>query len=348
MLAVWRKHNIGECHCYARPWSASKAEILQSVECCSNLSCRIAGCDPVDDLRKYALRHLLVYERIVDWQSSVEQNASTRSCKQYSSVLKTLFAHNVWAAWLRINNLKLGRLPILWQNEVCRNANQHLSLHVNLMLVESHFSFSKRGEDSALTLGSLDYGRQVVKTQNHILRWHCNGVTVCWLQDIVGSHHQSARFSLSFCRKRKMHCHLVTIEVCVECCAGKWWQVDCFTFNQNWLECLNTQAVKCRCAVKKHRMLGNNFLEHAPNFGVAAVNQTLCALHILSEALIYQTLNNERLEKLQCHWLWQTALMHAKAWTNDDYGTAGIINTLTEQVLAESALLTLKHVGKRL
>ncbi|CRH69704.1 Uncharacterised protein [Chlamydia trachomatis] len=216
------------------------------------------------------------------------------------------------------------------------------------MLVECHLRFGKRREDSALTLCTIYYCRQVVQAQNHILRWHGNSVTICWLQDIVGCHHQAASFCLSFGGKWQMHCHLVTIEVSVECGASKWWKVNCFTFNQNWLKCLNTQTVKCRSTVKKHRMFRNNFLKHTPNLGISAIYKALCALHILSKALIHQTLNNEWLKQLQRHWLRQTALMHAKAWANNDYGTARIINSLTEQVLAESTLLTFKHIGKRL
>ena len=33
--------------------------------------------------------------------------------------------------------------------------------------------------------------------------------------------------------------------------------------------------------------------------------------------------------------------------TDDDHGTAGVVDALTEQVLAETALLALEHVGQR-
>ena len=40
--------------------------------------------------------------------------------------------------------------------------------------------------------------------------------------------------------------------------------------------------------------------------------------------------------------------MQFQVRTNNDYGTAGVVNALTEQVLTETTLLALQHVGERL
>ena len=53
---------------------------------------------------------------------------------------------------------------------------------------------------------------------------------------------------------------------------------------------------------------------------------------------------DEGLEKLERHLLGQTALVKLQFGADDDYGTAGIIDALAEQVLAEAALLALERV----
>ena len=40
--------------------------------------------------------------------------------------------------------------------------------------------------------------------------------------------------------------------------------------------------------------------------------------------------------------------MHLEFWSNDDYGTTGVVYTLTEKVLSESSLLALEYIGKGL
>ena len=55
------------------------------------------------------------------------------------------------------------------------------------------------------------------------------------------------------------------------------------------------------------------------------------------------------LEQLECHFLRQTALVASSAQGRRTITrTAGVVDTLAEQVLTEAALLTLEHVGKGL
>ena len=57
---------------------------------------------------------------------------------------------------------------------------------------------------------------------------------------------------------------------------------------------------------------------------------------------------DERLEQLERHLLRQAALVQLQLRTGHDDRTAGIVDALAEQVLAEAALLALEHVGQRL
>src|SRR4029450_4943893 len=66
------------------------------------------------------------------------------------------------------------------------------------------------------------------------------------------------------------------------------------------------------------------------------------------EALGVEPRVDERLEQLQRHLLGKTALVQLELGTDDDHRTAGIVDSLAEQVLTEPALLALEHVGERL
>ena len=103
-----------------------------------------------------------------------------------------------------------------------------------------------------------------------------------------------------------------------------------------------------RCTVEQHGVLGDDLLEHAPHFGVAAVHKTLGGLHVLRIVQVHEALDDERLEQLEGHRLRQTALVHAQGRADHDHGTAGVVDSLTEQVLTETTLLTLEHVGQGL
>ena len=59
-------------------------------------------------------------------------------------------------------------------------------------------------------------------------------------------------------------------------------------------------------------------------------------------------LKDERLEQLQRHFLRQAALVQLQRRADHDDRTAGVVDALAEQVLTETALLALDHVGQRL
>ncbi len=69
---------------------------------------------------------------------------------------------------------------------------------------------------------------------------------------------------------------------------------------------------------------------------------------MVCSALSFERVIDERLEELERHFLGQTALVQFELGADDDYGTAGVIDAFTEQVLAEAALLALEHVRQGL
>ena len=63
---------------------------------------------------------------------------------------------------------------------------------------------------------------------------------------------------------------------------------------------------------------------------------------------LFEPVIDERLEQLERHLLRQTALVQLQFGTDHDDRTAGVVDALAEQVLAEAALLALQRVGQRL
>ena len=145
-----------------------------------------------------------------------------------------------------------------------------------------------------------------------------------------------------------MNRHLVAVEVCIEWCADQWVQVDCLTLNKDWLKCLNRQTVKGRCAVEKNEAILNDLIKNVPNNWGTTVNSAFCALNVFNLAELNQTTHDKWLEELKCHSRWKTALVQLQVWVNNNDGTARVINTLTQKVLTEATLLTLKGLSKRL
>ena len=145
-----------------------------------------------------------------------------------------------------------------------------------------------------------------------------------------------------------MNCHLVAVEVGVECGTYQRMQADRTAFYEYRLKRLNAQTVQGRCTVQHNRMTLDDALEHVPYLGLCALYHLLGRLDVLCGAVLNQLLHNERLEQLECHFLRQTALIDLQVRAYDDNRTAGVVNSLAEQVLTETALLALQHVGQGL
>ena len=143
-----------------------------------------------------------------------------------------------------------------------------------------------------------------------------------------------------------MNGHLVTVEVGVERGTCQRVELNGLAFNHLGLESLYTKAVKRRGTVEEHGVALHDVFEDIPNHGLAAVYNLLRALNGLDNAALDELTDNERLVKFGCHEFGQTAFAHFQFRTYNDNGTGGIVHTLTEEVLTETALLTFERVGK--
>ena len=202
--------------------------------------------------------------------------------------------------------------------------------------------------DAALALEALASGREVVQADDHVLRGHGQRAAVGRRFDVVGRQHEHAGLGLRLGAQRHVHGHLVAVEVGVEGGADERVQLDGLALDQHGLERLDAQAVQGRCAVEQHWVLGDDLFEHVPHVAGAAVDRALGGLDVGGVLELDQALHDEGLEQLQRHLRRQTALVQLQLRADDDDRTAGVVDALAQQVLTETALLALEHVGERL
>src|ERR1700730_8038007 len=168
------------------------------------------------------------------------------------------------------------------------------------------------------------------------------------MKNVVGRHHQYPRLELRLDRERDVYRHLVAVEIGIECSANERMQLDGLTFDQFWFKSLDAETVERRRPVQHHRMLTNHFIEDIPDFGLFLFDKFLRLFDGRRQPFCIKPSIDEGLEELERHLLWQTTLMEFEIWPNHNHRTAGIVDALAKQILPEAALLSLKHVGKRL
>src|SRR5690606_37985004 len=129
------------------------------------------------------------------------------------------------------------------------DAHFHAGVQGRLARAEYAVDFLQVSEYATFTLGVNGFTGHVVQTQNHVLGRHDDRLAVGWRQDVVGGHHQRARFQLGLEGQRDVNGHLVTVEVGVVRGANQRVQLDGLAFDQYRLESLDAQTVQGRGAV---------------------------------------------------------------------------------------------------
>ena len=142
--------------------------------------------------------------------------------------------------------------------------------------------------------------------------------------------------------------HLVAVKVGVERLANERVDLNRLALNQSRLEGLDAEPVQGRCTVQEHRPVLDHFFEDVPDLRARPLNHPFCALDVVGVTADYKGVHNKRLEQFKCHLLRQATLVQLELRANDDDRTAGVVDTLAEQVLPETALLAPQEVGQRL
>ncbi len=89
-------------------------------------------------------------------------------------------------------------------------------------------------------------------------------------------------------------------------------------------------------------------LQDVPDHRLFLVHDLLGALHRLHDAALDELADDERLVELGRHVLRQPALVQLQVRAHHDNGTCAIVHALTEQVLAEAALLAFERIAQGL
>src|SRR5438552_997830 len=95
--------------------------------------------------------------------------------------------------------------------------------------------------------------------------------------------------------------------------------LDCFTFDENWLERLDAETVQRRRTIEEHWMLANHFLEDVPNDRLLPLDHLTCLLDRGSVLLFLKLVVDEWLKELKRHLLRQAALMKFEFRSNNYY-----------------------------
>ena len=144
-----------------------------------------------------------------------------------------------------------------------------------------------------------------------------------------------------------MNSHLVTVEVSVVPGTNQRMQTDGRTFDEDRIKSLNGKSVQRRCTVQHDRVTVGDFFQNIPHNRITALDHLLRSADRMRIAATFEVTDNEGFKEDQCHLLGQTALVQFQFRTDNDDGTAGIVNTLTEQVLTETALFPFEHITQR-
>src|SRR3989338_5557177 len=167
------------------------------------------------------------------------------------------------------------------------------------------------------------------------------------LQNVFIGRHNLARFHLRFDGQRHMHRHLVTVKVRVERAAHERMHLYRIAFYEHRTKRLDALPMERRRAVEQDMLIFDDMFENRPYFRNAVFDETTGAANVVCKLLFEELGNDKRPEQLECHVLWETALVEFEVGTNDDYRTTALIYALAEQILAEISLLAFEIVGQR-
>ncbi len=236
----------------------------------------------------------------------------------------------------------LGAFAIL-----LRHADLHLRLEVDHLVVMREEGFVGRAEHHALALLAVVHLREEVATEHHVLDRVDDRLAGGGLEHIAVGRHERASFVLSLLGERHVDGHLVTVEVGVEGRTRERMELDGETFDEGRHERLDTEAVERRGAVEEDVLVLDHLFEDVPHFFGTVLDEALRGLHVVREFAADDRADDERLEELHRHFLREAALIELEVRTGHDDGASGVVDALTEEVLAEAALLALQHVGER-
>ena len=103
-----------------------------------------------------------------------------------------------------------------------------------------------------------------------------------------------------------------------------------------------------RGAVQHDGVVLDDDVQSVPHLGDALIHHLLGGLDVVGHTVLHQLLHDEGAEQLHRHLLGHAALIDLQLGAHYDNGAAGVVHALTQQILAEAALLALEHITQGL
>jgi len=91
----------------------------------------------------------------------------------------------------------------------------------------------------------------------------------------------------------------------------------------------------------------DDLFENLVYLGALALDDLLRPLDSFRNSRLNQFVDDEGFEQLDRHRLRKSTLVEFQLRPDDDYRTTGIVDSLSKEILTESTLLALEHVGER-
>ena len=154
---------------------------LQTIQDWFHLRGGVAVAAILDKTRNLRLVHLIVEIWIIFWQNVVKRDATNRCLNTLACFV--LFKNTKWSCYLRVL--------------VKTYPNLCLQVELSTSVVGVH-CILKVDECTTLTGEAITSSGQIIKTNNHILRWYSQRTTMSRALDVVSRKHQDTCFSLCF------------------------------------------------------------------------------------------------------------------------------------------------------
>ncbi len=143
-----------------------------------------------------------------------------------------------------------------------------------------------------------------------------------------------------------MYGHLITVEVGVKGRTDQWMELNGLPLNQHGFKGLNSQPMQSRGAVQHYRMLPNYLVQDIPYLRFLLFHHFLGAFDGGHIPLLLQPVIDKWFEELQGHLLGNPTLMKFQFRSYHNDRPSRVVNPFSEEVLAESPLLSSQHIAQ--
>lgn|GEM_PF-6156512 len=150
----------------------------------------------------------------------------------------------------------------------------------NAIFIGMHRIISRSIGESCL---SCIHTGEIITSENHILFWHNNRLTIGWIEHILGCDHEFGSLELRLIGEREMDGHLIPVEIGIKGRTAEWVELNRLTLDKDWFESLNTESVECWRTIKENIFPLDNPIECIPYFFPFFFDNFFCVFDVVGE-----------------------------------------------------------------